>query len=103
MRPLCALCSAGNRFHQSSRCGKETQTFGANGNDVASIVVVMKTGSIRAKSDLLREPRLRKWSPHTFNRFIHIGISAKLYCRRSREAPSDRRTSSSRGSLVQPG
>jgi hypothetical protein len=58
-------------------------TFGADGNDVASIVLVMKTGSIRAKSDLLREPRLRKWSPHTFNRFIHIGISQHSYCRRT--------------------
>jgi hypothetical protein len=53
-------------------------TFGADGNGVASIVLVMKTGSIRAKSDLLREPELRWWSPHTLNGFNHIGVSARL-------------------------
>src|SRR6266702_2931085 len=91
LRPSCALCSLGYRFHQSSRCGKETQTFGANGNGVASIVRVMKTGSTWAKSDLLRERELRKWSRHAFNRFIHIGIAAS-YCRRTTATSSDRRT-----------
>ncbi len=77
-RPFPALCSAGYRFHQSSRCGKETTTFGADGNGTASIFRVMKTGSIRAKSDLLREPELRKWSPHTVDGFNQIGVSARL-------------------------
>jgi hypothetical protein len=45
---------------------------------------------------------VRRWSSHTLNGFNHIGISAKSYCRCSRGAPPDRRTSCSRRSLGQP-
>ncbi len=41
--------------HTRSRSVTPT-TFGADANGVPSIVLVMKTGSLRSKGDILRKP-----------------------------------------------